>query len=219
MEKNFALIKNASLFRGVEETELEAMMGCLEPRFSHYQKGEFIYRQGETITRMGMVLTGSVHIQEEDFWGNRSILAHAEAGQSFGEVYACLRGEALRFSVIAAEPCSIMFLDALRILTTCGASCRFHNQLIRNLLSELAQHNAELTRKISHLAQRSTREKLLSYLSEQSLRQGSPRFDIPFNRQQLADYLCVDRSAMSNELSKLRDEGVVEFEKNRFHLL
>ncbi len=219
MKENIALIKNAPLFRGVGETEAEAMLGCLSPSFQSYQKGAYIYRQGESITRMGMVLSGGVHIQEEDFWGNRSIIAHAGPGQSFGEVYACLRGESLRFSVIAAESCSVMFLDAMRLLSTCGASCRFHNQVIQNLLAEMARHNAELAAKLSHLSQRTTRGKLLSYLSEQSLRQGSASFDIPYNRQQLADYLCVDRSAMSNELSRLRDEGVLEFERNHFHLL
>lgn len=219
MEKNIPLIKNTLLFRGVAEAEIEAMLSCLDPSYGSYQKGAFIYRQGETNIRLGLVLRGSVLIQEEDFWGNRNIISYVGVGQSFGEVYACLRGEALRFSVIAAEPCVIMFLDASRILTTCGASCRFHNQVIQNLLADLAHHNSELARKLSHLSQRSIRDKLLSYLSEQSLSHGSANFAIPFNRQQLADYLCVDRSAMSNTLSRLRDEGVLTFERNHFQLL
>jgi len=198
---------------------MEAILGCLNPVYREYAKNESIFRQGESISGIGMVLSGRVHIVEEDFWGNRSILSDIGEGQVFGETYACVQGEILRVSVYAMEQSTVMFLDVARVFSTCSSACRFHAQLIRNLLFEYAQKNLLLTRKLSHMSKRSTRDKLLSYLSDQSLEHGSSVFDIPFNRQQLADYLSVDRSAMSSELGRLRDEGVLDFDRNHFKLI
>jgi len=164
------------------------------------------------------VLSGRVQIIEEDFWGNRNIIADNWPGDIFGESYAFLPGELLRVSAVAAENSSVMMIDARHMLEICSSACHFHTRLIQNILAETAKKNLALTRKLSHMSKRSTREKLLSYLSGQSLAAGSDQFEIPFNRQQLADYLCVDRSAMSNELCKMRDEGLLTFEKSSFHL-
>ena len=165
-----------------------------------------------------MLLEGSIHIQKEDFWGNLSILNKISEGEIFGEVYACLGRDEILFNAVAQKPCTVLFLDVNRVLTMCPSACQFHGRLIRNLLSVVSQKNKLLTQKLEYMSQRTTREKLLSYLSEQSLRVGSPSFDIPFNRQQLADFLSVDRSAMSNELCKMRDEGILTFERNHFVL-
>lgn len=219
MNDAMTTLKNSVLFYGIETSEIEAMLNCLSAVKRTFEKGEFVWRTGDHITNMGLVLTGSVHVIEEDFWGNRTILAESSEGQMFGDAYACMPSVELGVSVIAAGKSEILFLDVQKVITVCTSACEFHTRLIRNLLSVLADKNLMLTQKIKHMAKRSTREKLLSYLSEESLKQKNARFEIPFNRQQLADYLCVDRSAMSSELCKLKKEGILDFQKSCFHLL
>lgn len=217
-QANCAFLKKTSLFRGTTEEELPTLLDCIAPSYREYAKNEFILRQGEDITAVGMVLSGRAQIVEEDFWGNRNIIADAWPGDLFGESYAFLPGERLRVSVLAEEACSVMMIDAKHMLELCASACRFHTRLVQNILAEAARKNLALTQKLSHMSKRTTREKLLSYLSGQSLAAGSDVFTIPFNRQQLADYLCVDRSAMSNELCKMRDEAMLSFEKSSFRL-
>lgn len=218
MNSPYGFLKKTSLFRGTSEEELPTLLDCLAPTTREYAKNELILRQGEDVSAVGLVLSGRAQIIEEDFWGNRSILADAWPGDLFAEAYAFLPGELLRVSVVAAEATSVMLLDGKRMLEVCSSACRFHTRLVQNILAESARKNLALTRKVSHMSKRSTREKLLSYLSGQALGAGSDVFEIPFNRQQLADYLCVDRSAMSSELCKMRDEGLLVFDKNRFQL-
>lgn len=218
MKKYLQLLKKTRLFYGIEEDELETMMGCLSAEIRNYQKGEYVFRRGECITNVAMLLEGSIHIQKEDYWGNLSILNEISEGELFGEVYACLGNEGILNNAVSVKNSTVLLLNVNRILTTCPSACQFHGRLIRNLLSVLALKNKALTHKLEHMSQRSTREKLLSYLSEQSLKAGCPSFDIPFNRQQLADFLSVDRSAMSNALCKMRDEGILEFDRNHFLL-
>ena len=181
MEKYSILLKNSKLFQGISEDEVTSMLACLSAVRRSYAKEEYVFRRGERIDSVAVLLEGSVHIRKEDYWGNLSI-------------------------------------DVKRILTVCPSACQFHSRLIRNLLSVLALKNKMLTQKLEHMSKRTTREKLLSYLSEQSQRAGSPVFDIPFNRQQLADFLSVDRSAMSAELCRMRDEGILSFERSHFEL-
>ena len=215
---SYAFLKKTSLFRGTTEDELPTLLGCIAPTYRDFAKNEIILHQGEDITSVGMVLSGRVQIIEEDFWGNRNIIADVWPGEIFGESYAFLPGELLRVSAVAAEASAVMMIDARHMLEICSSACRFHTRLVQNMLAESAKKNLALTRKLSHMSKRSTREKLLSYLSGQSLAAGCDQFEIPFNRQQLADYLCVDRSAMSNELCKMRDEGMLTFDKSSFHL-
>ena len=204
-------ISACPLFRGIPEKDLPALLEGTAARRVSFQKGELLLRRGEVTRRLGLVLTGTVHIVREDFWGRRSIVGLAGPGEIFAESYA-LAGEPLEVSVLAASDARVLFLRVETALTGCG-------QLTRNLTALLAEKNLTLTRKMRHMARRTTREKLLSYLSAQALRSGGAEFDIPMDRQQLADYLAVDRSAMSAALGKLRDEGVLEFRKNHFHLL
>ena len=173
---------------------------------------------GGRADQVGMVLSGSVLVFSDDFWGNRTIMAHVERGGLFGEAFSFARVEALPVSVTAAEKTEVLFINCERMITVCPSACEFHNRLVRNMLKILAEKNMALTQKIGHMGKRSTREKILSYLSEQAALHGSAAFSIPFDRQQLADYLCVERSAMSAVLSKLREEGVLEVERNRFRL-
>lgn len=218
MKKYLQLFRHSKLFDGIMEAEMEPMLKCLSAASRSYQKGECVFWRGERITSVAMLLEGCIHIRKEDYWGNLSILNEISEGEVFGEVYACLGNDEILNDAVAVKPSVVLFLDINRILTMCPSSCRFHARLIRNLLSVIASKNKMLTQKLEHISQRTTREKLLSYLSEQSLRAECPSFDIPFNRQQLADYLSVDRSAMSNELCKMRDKGILLFEKNHFTL-
>lgn len=218
MKKYLNLLKHTKLFYGIAEAEIESMLGCLSAAKHCYQKGEYVFSRGELISALAILLEGCIHIQKEDYWGNLSILNEISEGELFGEVYACLGDDEILYNAVAVKQSIVIFLDISRVLTMCPSACRFHGQIIQNLLSVLASKNKILTQKLEHMSQRTTREKLLSYLSEQSLRAGSPSFEIPFNRQQLADFLSVDRSAMSNELCKMRDEGILLFDKNRFVL-
>ena len=197
------------LFRGVPAEELPALLARASARTCAFQKGELLLRRGDVTRRLGLVLEGSVHIIREDFWGNRSIVGLAGPGEVFAESYA-LAGEPLEVSVLAAAPGAALFLEADGLTDA---------RLTANLLHLLARKNLMLTRKMRHMARRTTRDKLLSYLSAQALAAGSSEFDIPMDRQQLADYLAVDRSAMYAALGKLRDEGVLTFRKNHFRLL
>ena len=206
-----ACVTSSPLFRDIAPADLASMLACLDAREREYAKGAWLLRRGERTDRLGLVLSGTVHILREDFWGSRSIVGLAGPGEIFAESYA-LAGEPLEVSVLAASDARVLFLRVETALTGCG-------QLTRNLTALLAEKNLTLTRKMRHMARRTTREKLLSYLSAQALRSGGPEFDIPMDRQQLADYLAVDRSAMSAALGKLRDEGVLEFRKNHFRLL
>ena len=215
---NSLFLSQTMLFRGIAPEEISGMLACLHAETKTFQKGHYIFRAGDTVTCVGLVLSGSVSIEHDDVWGNKSILDHVHPGQVFAETYACVPGEPLMISVVAAEPCEILFLDVGRMLRVCSNSCGFHNRLIRNLLTIASQKNLNLSRRIFHTSSKSIRGRLLSYLSFQARQHGSRDFIIPFNRQQLADYLSVDRSALSNELSKMQREGLLRFDRNHFCL-
>ncbi len=218
MEKYMNLLRRARIFRGVEEKDILSMLDCLAAVKKRFARGEFLYRAGESAGMAALVLDGMFHIDREDYWGNNSILADVSAGELLGEVYSFLDDEPVRINAVAVKDSVVLLLDVKKIFRVCSAVCPHHAQLIRNFAYVLAVKNRELTRKLEYISQRTTRDKLLSYLSDQSIKQGSPSFDVPFNRQQMADFLAVDRSAMSKELGKLRDEGVLEFNKNHFKL-
>lgn len=219
MKEYYNLLKNSKLFTGITESELEVMMSCLGSVEKKYMKGEFIYRAGDKVTSIAFVVEGNVHIIKEDYWGNQHIITEIPMGQMFGETYACLEGGNIEVNAIAVKDTVIIMMEVRNILNSCEKACGHHNKLISNLVQVMAQKNKNLTDKMEHMSQRTTKDKLLSYLSEQSLKAGSPKFQIPYNRQQLADFLAVDRSAMSKELCKLRDEGLLEFERNNFLLI
>lgn len=215
---SFSVLKKSPLFLGIEHSELESMLHCLSAIEKKYDKNELILHQGEQVDAMGLVLSGHIHIVKDDFWGKRTILSDVTPSQLFAESFACIKHQDLTVSVLAVAPTTVLFLDVKRILHTCSSACVFHTRLIQNLLSILAEKNIMLTGKMDHITKRTTREKLLSYLSAESLKAGSPIFQIPFNRQQLAEYLAVDRSAMSQELSKLQKEHYLTYHKNVFQL-
>ncbi len=218
MKKYLNILKKSQLFSGVTENEIEAMLDCLSAELRTYQKGSYVLHQGEYLHHITVLVAGSLLIQKDDFWGNRSIVNKISVGEMFGEAYVVPGSEALLNDVIATEDSAIIFFDVHKILTACSSACRFHSMVIQNLFYAISVKNRSLVQKLGHMSKRTTREKLLSYLSEQAKKQGTSSFEIPFNRQQLADFLSVDRSAMSNELCKLRDEGLLSFERNHFQL-
>lgn len=209
-------ISASPLFQGISTEDIQGMMKCLSAVRRTYRKGEMIFCAGEDAKMMGMVAAGSVEIVHDDFWGNRQIMGTAHVGELFGESYACMPESVFLVSARAAEDCEILFMEVGRILTTCSPACEFHSRLIHNLLYVLASKNLRLTQKIEHMGQRSIREKVMAYLSFQAEMSHKETFEIPFNRQQLADYLAVDRSALSAELSRMQKEGLIQYEKNRF---
>ncbi|MDR0827902.1 MAG: Crp/Fnr family transcriptional regulator [Desulfovibrio sp.] len=207
------------LFTGIAGEDLHSLLVCLSANRNNFARESFVFRAEEKVESVGIVLSGGAHIVQEDFWGNRTILARIEAGGLFGEAFACAGLEKLPLSVVAAEASEIMLVNCGRILSPCTAACSFHALLIKNMMRVLAHKNILLTRKIEHITRRGTRAKLLSYLSEQATLAGCADFTIPFSRQELADFLALDRSAMSSELGRMRDEGLLRFSRNRFELL
>lgn len=213
------VLAETPLFRGIPPALLPDLLACVGAVRRTYRRGELLMKRGDRVEQMGLVLSGRVHVVKEDFWGNRTILGLAGPGDVFAEAYACLQKEPLEVSVLAAADTTAVLLNAERMISGCQQACACHSRLRQNLMMLLAGKNLELTRKMGHMARRATREKLLSYLSAQALRAGGAEFEIPMDRQQLADYLAVDRSAMSAALGKLRRAGVLDFRKNKFTLL
>ena len=215
--KNFVpFLKRTKLFSGVGEEDITSMLSCLNVSVRQYSKNEYALRQGEYIRNLMMLLEGRLYIQKEDYWGNLSILNEISPGEMFGEAYIAPGSGTLMNDVVAAADSTILLFDIERILSVCQAACPFHTQLVKNLFYSISAKNRGLVQKIDYMSQRTTREKLLSYLSDEAKKNNSRFFTIPFNRQQLADFLSVDRSAMSNELCRMRDEGMLSFHKNEF---
>ena len=218
MKEFFPILRSSSLFSGVSEEELAAMLSCLDTRMENFPKEAFLLRTGDTVESIGIVLSGSVLVIQEDIWGNRNILSKAGPAQTFAAAFACAFGSILNVSVIADTPTTVLFLNVKRILHVCPSACSHHSRIIRNLLTDLAEKNLRFSEKLTHMGQRTTRAKLMSYFSAEAQRLGTYEFDIPFSRQQLADYLAVERSGLSLELGKMRDEGLLDFYKNHFVL-
>lgn len=219
MNEYMEIIKTCPLFRDITDDDLGSMLTCLGAKSECFDKRYTIIAEGSPAKYIGIVLSGSVSVEQTDIYGNRSILSVAGPSHIFGEAFACADVDAIPVSVVANEDSLIMFINIERILVTCSNNCPFHNKLIRNLMHDLAQKALMFHRKIDVISRRTTREKLLSYLNYEARRQGSGSFDIPFDRQGLADYLEVDRSGLSLEISKLRKEGILESRKNHFTLL
>ena len=212
------ILANSRLFAGIRVDEIQPMLSCLQAVERKYPRGAYIFHTGEEVRALALLVRGTAHIQKEDFWGNRSLLASLAAGDIFAEAYAMPGSGAMRSDVVAVESCTVLLMDVERVLSRCTNSCAFHARLTENLFTLLAEKNRGLAQKLDYISQRSTRQKLLAYLSEQAQRTGRAEFTIPFNRQQLADFLSVERSAMSAELSRMQAEGLIETERSRFVL-
>ena len=218
MKEFLSVIRSSQLFSGITEEEITAMLACLDTKTESFPKDTFLLRAGDTAESIGLVLSGSVLIIQEDIWGNRNILSKAGPGQTFAAAYACAPGSVLNVSVVAETSVSVMFMNVKRVLTVCPSACAHHNRIVRNLLGELAEKNLRFGEKLAHMGQRTTRSKLMSYFSAEAQRLGKYEFDIPFSRQQLADYLTVERSGLSLELGKMKKDGLLDFHKSHFVL-
>ena len=214
-----SVLKQCRLLAGIDESEIQKLFACLSAHQKQYQKNEYILRAGEETSSIGIVLSGNVHIIQEDFWGNRSILTDVVPSELFAESFSFVEGQKLPISAVAVQDSKILFIHYRKLLSPCHSSCAFHTRLIENMLKILADKTVFLTKKMEFLSKRTIREKLLTYLSSQAIETGKTSFSIPFNRQELAEYLSVDRSALSNELSKMRKEGILNFNRNFFTLL
>lgn len=212
-------LTNTQLFRGIDSSDISPLLSCLGAIERKFKKGDIILTEGEPTDQMGVVLSGMALIEHCDVWGNRILLGNAAPGAVFAESYACIPGEPLQISVVASEDTSVLFLNVGKVLTTCTNSCEFHTKLVRNLLTVCAGKSLDLSRRILHSTSKSIRGRLMSYFSECIKKTGSYSFEIPYNREQLASYLGVDRSAMSNELSKMKKEGLIQYHKNHFTII
>ena len=213
------ILRRCPLFDGIAMEDLSAMMGCIGGHVLTVSKGQSVFREEDPATHVGLVLSGAVQMVREDYYGNRSIVAHIGPAELFGESYACAGLSSLPISVVADEDSKVLLMDCRRITVSCSNACAFHSRIIFNLLKLVAMKNIVFDQKIQVTSQRSTREKLMAYLLNQAKLQGSSSFTIPYDRQELADYLEVERSGLSAEISKLRREGVLDSRRNHFTIL
>lgn len=219
MEEYFDILSQCPLFAGICLQELGQMLSCLGGKITGIAKGRPVFLEGDPAEFVGVVLSGKVQILRSDYYGNRSVLTVVSPGGLFGEAFACAGVETLPVSAMALQTCTVLLLDCKRVLSGCSNACPFHSRLVRNLLQGIAQKNLILTQKIRCMSQKTTQEKLMEFLLEQAKQQGSAEFVIPYDRQALADYLGVERSAMSAELSKLKKAGWIDCSGSRFRML
>ncbi len=206
------------MFQGIEKDNIGLLLGCLGGYLKSYIKGEYIAFENDAIRNIGVVLSGSVHMVKEDVWGNTTIMTRMTRGHLFGESFACGSDSMSIVTFVAAENTEVLWMPFDRVMSTCCNSCAFHQQIIKNMVVMLSNKNQALMEKIEVVSKKTLREKILSYLSQEAQRQESRYFEIPLGRIELADYLCTDRSALTRELGKMRNEGLIDYDKNMFRI-
>ncbi len=219
MEKFLPVLRKCPLFTQMDDGDIPGMLGCLDAVVREINKGQYILAEGEPALFVGILLAGSAHVVKQDFYGNRSIVSSVVPGDLFAESFACAGVAEMPVSVVAHEESKVMLIPCQRITVGCANACTHHSRMIYNLLQIVAVKNLEFHQKLEITANRTTREKLMAYLQLQAKIHGDNTFTIPYDRQGLADYLGVERSAMSAELGKLRRDGVIDFSKSKFTLL
>lgn len=212
-------LEKVVLFNGISGEEIEALISCLNGFKRHYKKNEMIFSLNEEVKYIGIIIEGNIQIVQEDFFGNKSIIAGFGKGNIFAEVFCAAKIKRIPVSVVAISESDILFIEYSKIMGGCSKKCPSHSKLHENLIKEIALKNIYLNQKITFLSKRNTRDKLLAYLLQCATESESKIFTIPFNRQELADYLFIDRSAMSKELSKLKEEGTLDYHKNQFKFI
>ena len=218
MEQFLQQLHEMELFGKIEKGQIGAMLQCLGAVAKDYAKGEFIFLEGESLDSVGVVMSGSVQMIKEDVWGQKSILLSLDRGAVFGESFVCGNRAGSTVSFQAATDCRILLMNFHKVLRTCGSSCVFHHRLVENMVTLLAQKNIQLMDKMEVISKKTIRGRILVWLSQQVQRQGSRRFVSPMGRLELADYLCVDRSALTRELGRMQEEGLVAVDKNVFEV-
>jgi len=215
MLKHFSVLQSVELFKGIDAAELETMLNCMGAEIKKAAKGEIILLTGNNPQHIGVVLEGLLHIVREDYDGNRSLLAAITPGEIFAEALCCAGIIESPFTVLMRVDSTVMLLSFVRVLHTCPNSCSFHAKLIANMVELIAKKNLELQSRMEIVSMKSIRSKMIRYLESFRPLQGVEIL-IPFNREELADYLCVDRSALSHELAKMKKDGLIDYKKNRF---
>jgi len=218
LKQNIKILKQSPLFQGVEEIDLEAMLSCLGATERKYSKNDVILLAGTRVTSVGILVEGNAQITRDDAEGNRAILSELEKADLFAEAYVAAGSEEIPITVVATTDCRVVWVPFSKIVGTCSNACGFHKTLVQNMMKVIAVKNIWMNEKMRILSCKTTKEKLMTYLSDYSERTGKNKFKIPFSRNELADFLSVDRSAMSRELSRLRDEGYLDYHKNEFEL-
>jgi len=218
MEKYYNQIKNSPLFYGMSDEELKGLLECFSARIRDYESGEIIVRQGDIITKIYLILDGTVNIEKDSYWGRRIIITQLGVNDNIALAFVASKSVECNIDAIASTKCKLLILDYAKCTNMCQSACTRHRILINNLFEILSKENIELIQKIENISQKTIKDKLLTYFSNEARKKKSNSFEIPFNRQDLADYLNIDRSAMSFELSKLQKDGYIKFEKNKFML-
>lgn len=219
MEQYFEILEKCPLFKGVQRDDISGVLKCLEVKIKEYRKGETVFLQGDTVCFFGVVLEGSIQIIRNDYYGNRSIVTTAMPSQLFAETFAFAKASAVPLSAWACGDSTVMFINPEKIIGRCSKACSFHNRIISNLIKVMASKNLEINKKLEIISKRTTRDKLMTYLFLTSQELGTKSFTVPFNRQELADYLEVDRSGLSAEIGKLKKDGKLLCRRSEFTVL
>ena len=204
------------LFAEMSYEDRKSALGCIGYHISTFSKGAVIAFEEENIRHVGIVISGAVDMIKEDIWGNKTLVVRTCQNEMFGETFACGTDNLSVVTFIASKAAKILFIPFDRTMRNCKMACSFHQKLMENMVQVIAGKNRDLLRKVEVVSKRTIREKILTYLSIQSQTIESSCFEIPLRRIELAEYLCVDRSALTRELVKMRDEGLIDYDKNRF---
>lgn len=207
------------LFDGIRPDEREAVLGCIGYRTASYRKGEMIVTEEEQLSYIGILIAGAVDMIKEDVWGNKTLLERVYQDGLFGETFACGRDARSVVTFTAAEDVKILFLPFQKVMHTCGMACVFHHRLIENMVRIIADRNRKLLHKVDVISKKTLRQKILAYLSWQSEECGSKYFEVPLGRTEMAEFLCADRSALTRELARMREEGLIDYDRNCFRIL
>ena len=219
LKKIFEILLKCPLFNGIERSDIYSMITCFNGKTIDVKKGTPVFLEGTPAVFMGVVISGAVQVVREDYYGNRSIMANLQPGELFAEAFSFAGLETMPVSVIAVCDSKVLLLDCRQIITTCSNSCHYHNLMMKNLIQGMASKNLALSRKIRYMSQKTTKEKLLSFLLDQAKQHGKTEFVIPYDRQALGDYLGVECSAMSAEIIKLIKSGQIDTKGSWFRLL
>ena len=210
---------HSPLFDGINPEDRKTMLGCIGYHISTFKKGDIVAFEEEHIKHIGIVLFGSVDMVKEDLWGNKTMLVRMRKDELFGETFACGEDPLSVVTFVVSEDAKILFMPFSRVMHSCTMACEFHHRLIENMVKVIANKNRDLMQNVDVVSKRTIREKLLAYLSIQAQRQNARYFEIPMGRVELAEYLCIDRSALTRELVKMKEDGLIDYDKNCFRIL
>lgn len=219
MKKYFDTLKKCPLFYGIEEEDLMVLLHCLGVKVISCKKKEMILNDGDPAVNIGIMLSGTAQVSQNDYYGNRHIISRVEPSEMFAEAFACAGVPVMPVAIVANQECEYILIDSNRVMKSCSKACGFHRQMIYNLMKSMAAKNVFYHQKMEITSQRSTREKLMTFLAFRAKKAGNSSFDIEFDRQELADYLQVDRTGLSTEIGKLKKEGLIKNHRKHFELV